>query len=130
MTDALPQPLTKEERETILASSRQIKYGAMSPAQLIRRYEATIRELESRPGARSETTTPQFHAGHAIGLHMVIELAKDAKLTGDELADANIRNAIARSREVQQWLEPLVHKRARSAAPAEAQASAEGTTNG
>lgn len=57
----------------------------------------------------SPAAAPKFHAGHAIALHMVIELAREAKLTGDAQADANIRNSLIRAREVQQWLEPPVH---------------------
>lgn len=49
----------------------------------------------------------RFHAGHAIALHMVIELARQVPLSGDDLADRNVRNAMARAREVQAWLEPL-----------------------
>ena len=50
----------------------------------------------------------RFHAGHALGLHMVIELAARVPPTGDESADTNIRNALARAREVQEWLAPLI----------------------
>jgi len=71
---------------------------------------------DSTPTAPSGS---RFHAGHAIGLHMVIELAKEVPLTGDEKADRNIRNAIARSREVQRWLDPLARTPAVSSATSE-----------
>lgn len=58
---------------------------------------------------RIEAARAGFSAGHAIGLHLVIELARQVPLTGDALADKNITNAIARAREVQRWLEPLAH---------------------
>jgi hypothetical protein len=52
---------------------------------------------------------PAFHAGHAIALHMVIELACAVDPTGDAQADRNVANALRLAREVQRWLEPLVH---------------------
>jgi hypothetical protein len=75
---------------------------------------ALVRRVEEPPA--------RFHAGHAIALHMVIEMAKECPMTGDELADRNMRNALVRAREVQQWLEPLA---GRTPAP-----SREDRTNG
>jgi hypothetical protein len=60
---------------------------------------------------------PAFHAGHAIALHMVIEMAREWEPTGDAKADANVANALRLSQEVQDWLEPLVHDAAAAPLP-------------
>jgi hypothetical protein len=120
----LASPLPPRDERPCSACNGTGRLRDARPGEM--RDEPDVRAASPRPGAEATSERAHFRAGHAIALHMVIELAKEAKPTGDARADANVRNSLVLAREVQQWLEPLVHQpaaRSSSGSPA----SEEGT---